>query len=616
MSLLGYDTFSRNPVVHSWGTATNGVAWQVVRGSNSNYAVTADEGTISTTSAETAQCVGTNATISANARVTARMSRATSTVSSTASLARATIVSGSITGYKVRLKSGNLDLVSEINGTATVIATTPYVVTTDSYDETDLLLIGNQLWANAWPDGTDEPSTWMIGPITDNSITGSGRCGLSATLQPGDTASFDTFVWDNLLPPNAPLPDTAYGYTLLNKNPIPLDTLQDTIAEGFTWLRPQTNWYPFIEPTDDGSRGSVVSSLLNWSLTDDIVAKCNSLGLNLCMVVQNPPDWHCSFVTSPANPHNPIAIPLVADTVAFVTAMVTRYNGVTLNPITHNPYGTIQCLMFNEDWDSFAAGWPGNGNPLYIGRDFTPLAPILQAIYPIIKAQLPNCLVGCASLLGKRTDSAHIYSMVSGLFAAWGAGHVYCDFLDMHDYNCSAPPTAVNPNLGDSPPNDRIAAMRAATAFHGFPEMDIRIMELGYQQGSIPPEICDVTQSQQATLLVQAVQEAFSQQVSHVCVWTIGSKDNNSLVQGHGSKKFYTPAYYALQTLASQTPVMPQANAAQQVAIVRSGNSSATVRNGAMQAIVRDGDVQALVRDGVQQAIVRDGVQSVQWREQ
>jgi hypothetical protein len=583
MAIIGFDSFARANQA-AWGHATNGLVWSVARGSNSNYAIAANEGTISGTTSETASFLGNKT--AANFDTSVHVSRAVSTASSTAILARASVanVGGSnvITGYKARLKSGNLDLVSEIGGASTVIATVPYTEVPGAYDFIHLTVVGNQLYANAWPDTVDEPTPPLIGPITDNTVTGIGQMGLSATLQPGDTAYFDTFSCDDLTLPPGPHADNPYGFTVLNRNPILQVVLSDIEASGAAWIRPQTNWEE-MEVTDDGSRGSTLSSVINWAEMDNIVLRGNAQSLRICMVVQNPPPWHCNLVTSPANV-NPIEIPALLDTIAFATAVITRYNGRTINAVTGNPYGTIQALMFNEDWDQYAAGWPGNGNPTYIGRDSTPLAPILQALYPIVKAQLPSCLVGCASLLGKRTDAAHINTWVSNLFATWNAnggnGAAFCDFLDLHYYPCGAPPSQPNPNNGDPSLIDRLSAMRSACVAYGHANMDIWMCEYSYQQGSSPPQVCDVSQSVQATNMLLTIQTAFQLGVTHLFWWTIGGNSNNSIVQGYGSNTVFLPAFYALQSqIIAQPNVPPTYHYPQDrvATIVRGNLGSATI---------------------------------------
>lgn len=601
IAIIGFDTFNRANRTN-WGNASDGQLWAVQRGGGS-YAIAGDEGTVTGTTSETVTFLGSQT--SAGFDMTVICSRALSQASTTSLICRAQAPN---TYYKCRLKqtSGvdNLDLMATVGGIGTVFASVPYTTTPGQYDSIHFQLTGNVLSANAWPLGQDEPDGWMV-QYTDaaNLITGTGQFGISTTPQPGDTVTYDSFSCDNLLPASQPRADNPYGFTVLAKSPLSVPMLQDIWNSGAAWVRPQTNW-GLMEKTDDGSRGSTLSSVINWTDMDSAVLLCNSVGLRVCLTIQNPPSWHCSQVVSPANPRNPIQVPNAADTIAFGTAMVNRYNGVTLNPNSGRPYGTIQALMFNEDFDPFAAGWPANGNATYIGRDSAPVVPVLQGLYPVVKAALPSCLVGGASLLGKRTDTTHIQTWMTRLYATNGGIGGFCDFVDLHFYNCASDPTQPNNNLHDPALPDRLAAIKAVNAQFGYPHMDVWMTETGYQvNNGGTPSPCDVSAQTQSDNLLWTLNVARYYGLSHVFIWTIGSNDNNSLTQGQGKNKSYMPAYNALTTFVTAYPAWPPLPAGQQISVLG--------LDGSLKVVGLDGSVSVAGLDGRTNAVGVDGKVSV-----
>lgn len=573
MAIIGSDTFQRIKLASTnWGHATDGQSWATVHGGGT-YADAGTEGTVTGTTAEVAEFLGS--TTAANFDITVRMSRATSTTSATSVLCRAT---GSTTYYKVRLKSGSIDITKDVSASTTVLVSTNYTVIPGSYDWMHVNLVGSVLSVNVWADSdpNGEPSGWMLS-ATDAAIGGSGQYGLGCTLQPGDTASFDSFICSNLVSPSL-ITDNPYGFTVLNKSPILLTELQDIVNIGAAWIRPQTNW-TLMEKTDDGSRGSTLSSVIDWTLMDDIIKKCNNLGLRCCLTIQNPPAWHCTVGVNAQT-----LIPNALDTIAFGTALAQRYNG--------GAHGVVQAIMFNEDFDAYSAGWPlgtgGSFNPTYTSRDFTPLGSILPTLYPAIKAANASILVGCASALGKRTDATHIGNLLTELWTSGVGSNV--DFVDLHFYNCSADPTLPNNNLADPPLIDRINAIATANTSAGHGSMDIWMTEFGYQvNNGGPAAVCDVSAILQSYYLRKTMSIAKDHGVSHMFIWTIGGRDNNSLTQGNGPSKTYMPAYFDIQNYITQQSNTPSS-------VTLSGTKR---RDGAVSPLSR--------RDGLTPQVARRG---------
>src|SRR5487761_1210997 len=182
---LVQDTFQRANVGSGWGTATDGNSWSISSGSGTTD-VSADEGQIGQTSSSMFLVLG------------AKLTQADSN-----SLVRFSVTSGVLAGivaryagsggyYLLRQTGSQLQLIKNVSGATSTLATYAFTPSANSFCWMRLLVQGTSLEARVWQDGTTEPSAWQIS-VTDSSITAAGYAGLygyNGTTTPRDYDHF------------------------------------------------------------------------------------------------------------------------------------------------------------------------------------------------------------------------------------------------------------------------------------------------------------------------------------------------------------------------------------------------------------------------------------------
>ena len=94
--------------------------------------------------------------------------------------------------YKAYIDGNNLIIQKKVNGTTTIIASTPFAATAGTTYSLRFRVVGNTLYARAWAANGTEPTNWMA-TATDGNFQ-SGYCGLRMLVQgSGVTASFTNF---------------------------------------------------------------------------------------------------------------------------------------------------------------------------------------------------------------------------------------------------------------------------------------------------------------------------------------------------------------------------------------------------------------------------------------
>ena len=253
--------------------------------------------------------------------------------------------------------------------------------------------------------------------------------------------------------------DSPYGVTVgLNPGsgaaaPYPYWTqlFADINALGLTWLRFQLSWKNIqLTQTDPPSAWS-------WAALDDAVAQCNAHHINLCYTLRGAPTWALQNPLQQATTV-PFYLPDPTMYAYFASQVALRYNGLTINPNTGLPYGTLQSVECgNEDFHIQHTppnlGWLGlhaSPYPEYNGtggvttgiepaRDPYFFANVLPAAASAIRANAaPGCLIGAAALWWRSHPA--LGDFITGLYTQLTTAAALIDYLNLHFYSNAADP--------------------------------------------------------------------------------------------------------------------------------------------------------------------------------
>lgn len=200
----GYDAFTRSVAAGGWGTATDGQAWTISGGSNSDRTVNGSRGVVTLASAVSTVRFQTLPGAVGDCEVRCRMS--VSAVATGASLIPSVLLryvdASNYYRARVHFGTGGSMFVSITRDVTQVGVTTPQLPWTyaggDEF-EVRVRLTGHLVQIRVWPVGTLEPSVWHTQEIVVSSPIASGLVGLTASGFAGvtnvsPTLSFDEFV--------------------------------------------------------------------------------------------------------------------------------------------------------------------------------------------------------------------------------------------------------------------------------------------------------------------------------------------------------------------------------------------------------------------------------------
>lgn len=206
MAIVRADTFTRANASGSWGTASDGNTWAGLSGNAGDgaLAIASNEGTLSgsSTASSWLQLGSALSSVDAEGLVRFAVSTPTGTTSDTAGIF---LRASSNTNYMLgRYTNGNLQLLSKLAGTTVTNSTAAFTPTAGTFYWLKVRFQGSSVYLRCWADGSGEPGTWNIGPITDTNFSSAGESGLfgfGATL-----TKFDHFSVDDLSSPADPFP--------------------------------------------------------------------------------------------------------------------------------------------------------------------------------------------------------------------------------------------------------------------------------------------------------------------------------------------------------------------------------------------------------------------------
>jgi len=113
-----------------------------------------------------------------------------------------------------------------VNGTATVLGTSPFSATGGTSYTLRFRIVGTTLYAKVWKTGGTEPTSWMV-TVTDTALS-SGFCGLRVQIASGTAASYTSFLATvpGSTPTPTPSPSPSPSPTATAGPPLAQDTFQ------------------------------------------------------------------------------------------------------------------------------------------------------------------------------------------------------------------------------------------------------------------------------------------------------------------------------------------------------------------------------------------------------
>lgn len=402
------------------------------------------------------------------------------------------------TYYRCDFVSNQLRLIYSHGGIDTILQTAVISESANTYYWIHFVIQGfstaqnatNNLMANWWADGSSEPAGFMVS-AGDSNIQSIGCFGVFGKPASGtDVLTYDSFVANEVAPPGAPANNVAhdrpYGITRFwpnNQGTPPLldtQTITDLVgpnsasATGLNngcWIREQ------LQEKNIEQQPQQFPQLYNWAVLDDMIARLNYNGINVCVDLQGFPAWWLTIepVGGTNVGHNNGQLPDPTAFALFGKAFAQRYNGTA-------GWGTAQAAQVeNEQYDSL--------NPRDLQGQW--LAVAANAVYPQIKKFFPSCRVGLCAVRKLPTGSVpHITAWLNGLFGLNGNPGVGTNFdwLDFHYYRdalASADPNVAIPASGPTPGNDTPTVVQELGILQGFikqfhPGAEVWLGEVGW----------------------------------------------------------------------------------------------------------------------------------------
>ncbi len=187
--VVAKDTFKRSNQ-SLWGKASDGQTWGGDANTLSVFSISGNTGQVSNGKTSYSAVLGP---VTTNAQV--QFSGSISAFNSTNLGAVLRWTSGS-NWYKAYIDGSNLVIQKNVNGTTTVLGSTPYAATGGTSYNLLFRVVGTTLYAKVWQTGQTAPKTWMI-TVTDTTFA-SGYCGLRMLVQNGAVAKFTSFLAKSL----------------------------------------------------------------------------------------------------------------------------------------------------------------------------------------------------------------------------------------------------------------------------------------------------------------------------------------------------------------------------------------------------------------------------------
>src|SRR5579859_1072277 len=393
-----------------------------------------------------------------------------------------------------------------------------------------------------------------------------------------------------------PWPDNPYGFS--TNTTIAQCNLTVAKAAGMSRVRRIMSWSN-LEP----SEGSFDAGTLAQLDSEVQLAYTNQLNYTLCL--SSPPAWATTTFHNGCSNMNPSKV------LATWQYLLNRYNG---GGITGALIAAVE--FANEGYDDV-----GFGNTC---QSFENVVPVLQSLYPWVKANYQAVLVGTPAHFN--LQAADYLSVQSSLYTGYyGNAKGLFDYSNFHWYG-----QVRNSSTGAYTGPDGVQDNGADIFDQAW--RDLHAVDVSYGNGAIPVYCTETgiavpgtsglnTEADHAAYFVGGegktgvLQDAYNSGgvLSHLNVWTIQNSNGYSISNGCASIT-YLASFYAIQAFIAQYPTWPSSPVAgilSNPASSRDGIIEATSRDClVIAATSRDGAAgEASSRDGAAgEATSRDGI--------
>lgn len=333
-----------------------------------------------------------------------------------------------------------------------------------------------------------------------------------------------------------PFPDSPYGYS--TNTTIAQCNLTVATQVGFTGVRRIISWSN-LEPT----QGSYDPTTLAQLDTEVALAHTNGLNFTLCM--DTPPTWAKSTF------HNGCSNMDATQVLTNAQFLLNRYNG-GLGGIN----GSIAAFEFaNEGYDDIGLG--------QTCQSFENVAPVLQSLYPWVKANYPNVLVGTpAHFNHQASDFLSVQSSLYNGFYGSAAGMFdYSNFhgyVDVRNNGLYTGPDGPQSNSADTFAQC-ISDLHAVDVSFGNGSIPIYCTETGI---AVPGTSGQNTELDHACFFVGGqntlgvYHDAINSNgvLQKINIWTIQNSNGYSITQGCNAGITYFLSFYCIQQFIKAHP--------------------------------------------------------------
>lgn len=187
--IVAQDTFKRANQQY-WGTASDGLTWGGDANNQSVFSISGNTGQISNGNTSYSAVLGP---VTTDAQV--QFSGSISAFNGTNLGAVLRWTNGS-NWYKAYIDGTNLIVQKNVNGSTTILGSTPFAAIGGTSYNLLFKVVGTTLNAKVWHTGKAVPKNWMV-TVTDTTFS-SGYCGLRMLVQNGAIAKYTSFLAKSL----------------------------------------------------------------------------------------------------------------------------------------------------------------------------------------------------------------------------------------------------------------------------------------------------------------------------------------------------------------------------------------------------------------------------------